>query len=272
VKRRKMLYLQEPTRINRPFRQLAPAPAIFNDQPRYNPAMTNPFTRLSTAEIEHLNAFLTDRIPEDADASYTEDTDEGILGISELDGFFTAIVSGPVTVVPSQWLPAVWGDYEPVWNTEKEFQDIFTLMMRHMNGIATLLIEQPDDFEAIFLEQVVKEKTCTIVDEWCEGYLRGVALAAAQWDNAGLEMTGLLAPIRAFTGATHWRAHDLSEHERETIRKAIEPNVREIYAWWLARRAEDIAAMKPQRREPRVGRNDPCPCGSGKKYKKCCLH
>ncbi|HTG14601.1 MAG TPA: SEC-C metal-binding domain-containing protein [Blastocatellia bacterium] len=21
---------------------------------------------------------------------------------------------------------------------------------------------------------------------------------------------------------------------------------------------------------PRVGRNDPCPCGSGKKYKKCC--
>jgi preprotein translocase subunit SecA len=26
-----------------------------------------------------------------------------------------------------------------------------------------------------------------------------------------------------------------------------------------------------QRTEPRVGRNDPCPCGSGKKYKKCCL-
>ncbi|HEX4145667.1 MAG TPA: SEC-C metal-binding domain-containing protein [Pirellulales bacterium] len=26
------------------------------------------------------------------------------------------------------------------------------------------------------------------------------------------------------------------------------------------------------RHEARVGRNDPCPCGSGKKYKKCCLH
>jgi SWIM/SEC-C metal-binding protein len=25
------------------------------------------------------------------------------------------------------------------------------------------------------------------------------------------------------------------------------------------------------RDEPKVGRNDPCPCGSGKKYKKCCL-
>lgn len=26
------------------------------------------------------------------------------------------------------------------------------------------------------------------------------------------------------------------------------------------------------REQPKVGRNDPCPCGSGKKYKKCCLH
>ncbi len=23
---------------------------------------------------------------------------------------------------------------------------------------------------------------------------------------------------------------------------------------------------------PKIGRNDPCPCGSGKKYKKCCLN
>ncbi|MHC4123979.1 MAG: SEC-C metal-binding domain-containing protein [Planctomycetota bacterium] len=22
--------------------------------------------------------------------------------------------------------------------------------------------------------------------------------------------------------------------------------------------------------QPKVGRNDPCPCGSGRKYKKCC--
>ncbi len=30
--------------------------------------------------------------------------------------------------------------------------------------------------------------------------------------------------------------------------------------------------MPPFRREsPKVGRNDPCPCGSGKKHKKCCL-
>lgn len=35
----------------------------------------------------------------------------------------------------------------------------------------------------------------------------------------------------------------------------------------------DASFVKPEtvrREEPKVGRNDPCPCGSGKKHKKCC--
>ncbi|WP_390884613.1 SEC-C metal-binding domain-containing protein [Aeromonas dhakensis] len=28
----------------------------------------------------------------------------------------------------------------------------------------------------------------------------------------------------------------------------------------------------PIRAAPKIGRNDPCPCGSGKKFKQCCLH
>ncbi len=35
-------------------------------------------------------------------------------------------------------------------------------------------------------------------------------------------------------------------------------------------RAAAAAAAKPTRTGPKVGRNDPCPCGSGKKYKQCC--
>jgi len=30
-------------------------------------------------------------------------------------------------------------------------------------------------------------------------------------------------------------------------------------------------AKTVRRAAPRIGRNDPCPCGSGKKYKKCCM-
>ena len=32
----------------------------------------------------------------------------------------------------------------------------------------------------------------------------------------------------------------------------------------------DRGFRQVRREEPRIGRNDPCPCGSGKKYKKCC--
>jgi hypothetical protein len=47
------------------------------------------------------------------------------------------------------------------------------------------------------------------------------------------------------------------------------------YPSFLEKRFSDQAkaasAPEPIRKEPKVGRNDPCPCGSGKKYKKCCL-
>jgi uncharacterized protein YecA (UPF0149 family) len=36
-----------------------------------------------------------------------------------------------------------------------------------------------------------------------------------------------------------------------------------------ARTGGDDVIKTVKRDEPRVGRNDPCPCGSGKKYKKC---
>lgn len=224
---------------------------------------------LSEEEIERLDQFLLNRIDDDAD---TEGKDEGVLDVSGLDGLFTALVSGPVMVPPSRWLPAVWGDFQPVWEDMKDFEAIISLMMRHMNGIVAMLMERPEDFEPMFLERVEEGKTYTIVDEWCEGYMRGVALAADSWSTGGQEMAILLMPIRAFTSETGWRAHDLStDVEVENVQNAITPNVREIHAYWLARR-ENIATEPARRAEPRVGRNDPCPCGSGKKYKKCCLH
>jgi len=98
-------------------------------------------TPLTDEECDLLDRFLLERIDEEAD---TLDKDEGVLDISELDGLFTALVSGPISTVPSQWLPAVWGDFAPVWESEKEFQEIFSLMIRHMNSIAHILMEFPE--------------------------------------------------------------------------------------------------------------------------------
>jgi SEC-C motif-containing protein len=44
---------------------------------------------------------------------------------------------------------------------------------------------------------------------------------------------------------------------------------REQGAWVYAGQAEQ-RGQTVRRETPKVGRNDPCPCGSGKKYKKCC--
>ena len=232
--------------------------------------MNDLFTPLTDKECDRLDRFLLDRIDEEAD---TLDRDEGVLDISELDGLFTALVSGPVMTVPSQWLPVVWGDFEPVWDSQEEFEEIFSLMIRHMNGIAHLLLEYPEEFEPMFLGREVEGNTCTIVDEWCDGYLRGVELSQDDWYAGGMEMADLLAPVFAFTEKTQWRAHDLAYEEMVKVQQAIAGNVRKIHAYWLERRSDSAPLNQPVRRStPRVGRNDPCPCGSGKKYKKCCLH
>lgn len=36
--------------------------------------------------------------------------------------------------------------------------------------------------------------------------------------------------------------------------------------------AKEPTPVQQRRSPPRVGRNDPCPCGSGRKFKKCCLY
>ena len=233
--------------------------------------MQNIDDTLNDEELDFLDGILLDRIDDDADM---EGKDDGVLDVSELDGFFTAIVSGPVLIHPSRWLPAVWGDFEPEWKRAEDFEIVVSLMVRHMNGIVATLMEQPEDFEPLCLENTLKGKTYTIVDEWCEGYVRGVALAANLWSTGGQEMDILLMPIRAFTSETDWRAHDLSSDvEIDNIRNAITPNVREIHAYWLAcRYGHTSSPVTARGSQPSVGRNDPCPCGSGKKFKKCCLH
>jgi uncharacterized protein len=232
--------------------------------------MNNLDTPLTEAELEQLDRFLLDRIDEDAEF---EDRDVGIIDISGLDGFLTAIVSGPTMVPPSHWLPAVWGEFEPAWESESDFMDIMALMMRHMNGIAGMLLEQPEDFEPLLYENEVDGRTQLIVDEWCDGYMRGVGLTMEDWDAGGTEITELVMPILMFVSEEGWKALDAMEPgEVEQMQQAVTDNARAIHAWWLERRERPISASTPVRRSsPEVGRNDPCPCGSGKKYKHCCL-
>ena len=74
--------------------------------------------------------------------------------------------------------------------------------------------------------------------------------------------------------------------ERMKDRQPPIDDVSQATSWWAhfgelasGRRAEELAAagdfdddgpVEPYRAPVKVGRNEPCPCGSGKKYKKCC--
>ena len=54
--------------------------------------------------------------------------------------------------------------------------------------------------------------------------------------------------------------------ERSTSRPLLFEEVRQV----LSGLNSDNLNQEP--RELKIGRNDPCPCGSGRKYKKCCLN
>jgi uncharacterized protein len=231
-------------------------------------AMSDLTRPLSDAELDRLDRLLLERIDEHAE---TEGRDEGVIGVSELDGFLTAIVSGPVTVQPSRWLPVLYGDFPPVWDRAEDAQAFLELLLRHMNEIVFWLLDEPEEFEPLYLESDTPQGPAVVVDEWCEGYLRGVGITFDEWISAP-EIADLLDPIRAFTRQTNWLAHRLEDARAvDALRDAIVPNVVAIHAHWLAVRESALAPLVPFRREaPRVGRNDLCPCGSGKKYKKCC--
>ncbi len=66
----------------------------------------------------------------------------------------------------------------------------------------------------------------------------------------------------------YWIQPASEEQVREEKRKAKAKQRRLIHASVKDREAPVVATVK--RDKPKIGRNDPCPCGSGKKYKKCC--
>jgi uncharacterized protein len=226
---------------------------------------------LTDEEILYLDCFLLERLPDDDNIG--DEQDVGIFCVSELDGFLTAIVSGPEAIMPSTWLSAVWGDFEHVWESPKEMETIFSLMVRHMNDIVSYLMESPDEFEPLFLERSLEDGTVMIVDEWCEGYLRGLALSATVSDLEDDELTEMLSPVLGFTQASGWANHEFEYVEVVALQQAIAPSVRKVHEYWLSRRKEHETPNQSFHREsPKIGRNDPCFCGSGKKFKKCCLH
>jgi len=177
----------------------------------------------------------------------------------------------PDIIPPSRWLTEIWGGeaLAPEWDSQDEFeaffQAAFTLhnqVMQHMNE---------DSFEAVFLSRGIGGETITIVDEWCSGFLRGVNLWGPLSAPDAAATEDCLQNIRLFsTDAGFEKIKTMDQEERVTHQQLIEPDVRRLFHYFLALRVRP--GNPAVRSAPKIGRNDPCPCGSGRKHKKCCLH
>jgi len=70
------------------------------------------------------------------------------------------------------------------------------------------------------------------------------------------------------SGKVAFAAHFTSNGQKQThFETAL---FEKIDGRWLYSGMEETQGQTIRRDAPKIGRNDPCPCGSGKKYKKCC--
>jgi uncharacterized protein len=216
---------------------------------------------LSEREWRELNEFLVSRAA-GADSKSSMD-------VSELHGFLAAIVTGPM-IMPSEWLPLVWGgDME--WASPEQAQRMITIVMRAMNDVSAELRAGKDEFEPLLLEDRIDGPPVTIVESWCIGYLRGLALRTDEWrwilDDDKLK--AYVLPMLVFGAEDNPAYAKVLEGKdvKEELSAAIGPCAVVMHEKWAERRRDE---MRGARVAPKPPVNGPCPCGSGKKYKKCC--
>jgi len=218
---------------------------------------------LSDQEFDELDQFLlSERCPEDG------------MTMDILHGFLTALVVGPEEVPLAEWLPHVWGERRvaPAFKSDKESRRIVGLIARYMNEIAITLEVAPKEFEPLFCEFEHEGKMLLDAEAWAWGFWEGVGLREPAWAPIWeSKLAELVRPIYLL-GSEDIEAEEAAliadPVKRHKLAIEAEYAIPAIYDYWLPQRKSAVATV--ERSQPKIGRNDPCPCGSGRKYKKCC--
>ncbi|MFC1586370.1 SEC-C metal-binding domain-containing protein [Fibrobacterota bacterium] len=117
---------------------------------------------------------------------------------------------------------------------------------------------------------------------WCRGFVTALFLDSIQQDEAN-DCAEFLAPFGLLAYIGFPDKFPLPEDLRSRMKNfllesdlAIADLVYDLYGYFVQienEQDEDYSENAPvpsTRTVPKIGRNAPCPCGSGKKYKKCC--
>jgi len=229
-------------------------------------------TPLTEAEFERLDEFLMN----DEAPSETMDT-------SMLDGYLAAVASGPNLVMPDQMLRWVWdtenGEESPEFRHNKEAGEIIGLILRHYQHVNNSLNDRV--YEPRILEREHGGRITPIIDEWCMGYYTGIAADMTAWTPLLISQPKLFSTILLYGTSDGWetlKKKRLTAIEHEAAADSLGDCAQQIHAFWLEHRRQGLdrgeppgimPSRQPIRKPVTVGRNDPCPCGSGKKFKQC---
>jgi len=213
--------------------------------------------------------------------SYLEELDQLLLDqganwmlLTQLDGYLTGVLVSPDTIQPGLWLRPIWagedGEGTPEFEDMAEFQHLIDLIMHHYNQILADL-NQPGTFEPVF--DIDTRNDDILWELWIEGFVQAMQIAPDGWKRiAASDDAGCIAALKGIA-----KLHAIANGEARLSRTKQNQWTREapdLIPIWVEMLHEWRLENDPNRptttRQGKVGRNDPCPCGSGKKYKKCC--
>jgi uncharacterized protein len=202
------------------------------------------------------------------------------LGLEGLDGFLSARAVAPV-VLDDDWQAQVWGPNPPRWDSPEEAADVAALLagleatvqrrVRLGDELPSLLqplIGLPEDPDADHPDSL------DIGREWAEGFFLAVEPVREAWE-AWLDAEDWIEEI--FVMLEELASGELAVEPGEApeplpYRDRLDTigALPGMLADLHAHRIEHLTPREPVRRAIAPGRNDPCPCGSGRKYKACC--
>ena len=212
--------------------------------------------------------------------------------LNELLGYLYGLAITPEIIVPSEWLSDIFGEEMPEFESEKQAKKLIDTLFRVSNDFSSAFHNE----ELLFpynmadLDEWMPEE----VEEWTWGFQKALLLRPECWlqedtpllsDEEEEENMSSLAIITAI--AEPESAHELFEtapqrgeeddHFWASLFAILPTAVQSLqqHATKLEKERQDRLQGARDLSQPvrsiKVGRNDPCPCGSGKKYKKCCL-
>lgn len=211
------------------------------------------------------------------------------FNLEALDGFLSALVVAPSAVPPDEWQALVWGGKPPRWDSEDEAAGVQRLLMGHWNMCSARvrhddedlpdhlapLLWLPEDPE-LTGDEALREDELDVGQDWALGFFAAVGLREAEWDT-WLDDNDWMEDI--FDHLDRLASGEVIDPEDPTApatpiayreRLEIIAGLPGMLADLNHHRVEALTPREPIRREATPERNAPCPCGSGRKFKKCC--